>query len=142
MLLSGLDSRPLNKLSLPSLSGSWSVPVDRRYVICPSIICPTHHLSYTVGENFICPTHHAFVLHIICSTERRYHRLFSTSIVLFTSIVLRRERNIICPTIVLQKYNDFPEMDNIICSIVMFKKLNLISFNMFNNMLSSHLILD
>ena len=147
MLLSGLDSRPLNKLNLQSLSGSWSVPIDRRYVICPSIICPTHHLSYTVGENFICPTHHAFVLHafvlhIICFTERRYHCLFYTSIILFTSIVLRRERNIICPTIVLQRYNDFPEMDNIICSIVMFKKLNLISFYMFNNMLSSHLILD
>ena len=107
------------------------------HIICPirwgktSFVLHIMHLSYG-----------SFVLHIICSTERRYHRLFYTSIVLFTSIVLRRERNIICPTIVLQKYNDFPEMDNIICTIVMFKKLNLISFNMFNNMLSSHLILD
>ena len=90
MLLSGLDSRPLNKLNLQSLSGSWSVPIDRRYVICPSIICPTHHLSYTVGENFICPTHHAFVLNIM---HLSYMHLS------YTSFVLQRGDTIVCSTL-------------------------------------------
>ena len=94
MLLSGLDSRPLNKLSLPSLSGSWSVPVDRRYVICPSIICPTHHLSYTVGENFICPTHHAFVLRLICPTHHLFYREEIPSFVLHFDCTLHFN----CPT--------------------------------------------
>ena len=112
-------------------------------IFCPKnhlslhIICPTHYLSYTSivlqrGNNIICPTLH-----------------FShTVIVLYVHINCPKERNIICPKFnctlfVLQRGNNMirPTNDNIFCSIVLFKKLNLISFNMINNMLSSNLIL-
>ena len=70
-----------------------SLTFSRRYVICPTIICPTQHLSCTSfvlqgGENLNFPTHHmsytSFFLHLICPT----HPLSYTSLVL----------HIICPT--------------------------------------------
>ena len=69
-----------------------------------NFIYPKHHLSYTSSVlHLICPTAHlsctSFVLKrgdsIICFTLHFSY----TSIVLFTSIVLQREKNIICPTI-------------------------------------------
>ena len=91
--------------------------VCRRYVIFPTIIFHTNHLSFTsfvlqCEENFIYPT--SCVLHLICPTRHLSYRkeitsfvlqrrdninLSYTSIVLYTSIILQRERE---PSFVLQ----------------------------------------
>ena len=93
-------------------------------------ICPTHHFSYTSfvlqdGENFICPSHHlsytSFVLHIICPKHNSS----------YTSFVL----HFICTL----HYVSYSEGIKLFFSNV--QKLNLISFNMLNNMLSSRFIL-
>ena len=79
-----------------------------------TMICPTYHLSYRAGNHYLsytsfvlhlsCPTlqlsYGSIVLHIISPTERRYHHLSYTSIVLI-NCPTERERNIICPIIQL-----------------------------------------
>ena len=57
----------------------------KSYVICSTIICPSHHLSYRADKT-------AFVLHIICPTGRRKLHLS------YTSFVLQEGENFICPS--------------------------------------------
>ena len=104
-----------------------------------TMICPTemgyNDFSYRDGIQW-------FGLHrwdtMICPTQMGYNDLsYRDGIQWF---VLQRWDTIICPT--EMGYNDLSYYwyDNM-CSIIMFKKLNFISFNMLNNMLPSHLIL-
>ena len=57
----------------------------KSYVICSTIICPSHHLSYRADKT-------SFVLHIICPTGRIKLHLS------YTSFVQQGEENFICPT--------------------------------------------
>ena len=121
------------------------------HIICPTNNFSTHHMSYreqitSFVIHFICPTlqlsynhlsYKSFVLHIICPTNH----------FLLINCRTERERTIFCTTIhlhstlvVLHKGVTCPTIDNIICSIVMFKKMNLISLYMLNN-ISSYFVL-
>ena len=98
--------------------------------ICPTAICLAHNLSYIEETT-------SFLLNFVLTTFQLYsshqlsYREKETLFVLqfnrtrhYLSYRVQRGDRMICPTI-----------DNTICSKIIFKKLNLISFYLLNNML-------